>query len=144
MNHPSHPRVSFGIIVLNGEPFTRYCLRSLYPFAHEIIVVEGASPGAAGVAHSDGHSSDRTLELLREFKASEDVEGKVTIVTAEDDGHPDGFWPGEKDEQSRAYARRATGDYLWQVVVDEFYRAADTRLVLRLLAADPSIDTMSF
>ena len=144
MNHPSHPRVSFGIIVLNGEPFTRYCLRSLYPFAHEIIVVEGASPGAAGVAHSDGHSSDRTLDLLREFKASEDVEGKVTIVIAEDDGHPDGFWPGEKDEQSRAYARRATGDYLWQVDVDEFYRAADTRLVLRMLAADPSIDTMSF
>ncbi len=35
------PKVTFGIIVLNGEPFTRYCLRSLYPFAHEIIVVEG-------------------------------------------------------------------------------------------------------
>ena len=28
------PRVSFGIIVLNGEPFTRYVLRSLYSFAH--------------------------------------------------------------------------------------------------------------
>ena len=35
------PRISFGIIVFNGEPFTRYCLRALYPFAHEIIVVEG-------------------------------------------------------------------------------------------------------
>ena len=35
------PRVTFGIIVLNGEPFTRYCLRALYAFAHEIIVVEG-------------------------------------------------------------------------------------------------------
>jgi hypothetical protein len=40
-------RVSFGIIVLNGEPFTRYNLRALYPFAHEIIVVEVASPFAA-------------------------------------------------------------------------------------------------
>ena len=28
------PKVTFGIIVLNGEPFVRYCLRSLYPFAH--------------------------------------------------------------------------------------------------------------
>ena len=37
------PRVTFGIIVLNGEPFTRYCLRSLYPFAHQIIVVEGGT-----------------------------------------------------------------------------------------------------
>ena len=40
------PRVTYGIIVLNGEPFTRYCLRSLYPFAHEIIVVEGAVTAA--------------------------------------------------------------------------------------------------
>ena len=39
------PRVTFGIIVLNGEPFTRYCLRSLYPFAHQIIVVEGGHHG---------------------------------------------------------------------------------------------------
>ena len=48
-------------------------------------------------------------------------EDELVIVTAEDDGHPNGFWPGEKDEQSRAYAKRATGDYLWQVDIDEFY-----------------------
>ena len=44
------PRVSFGIIVLNGEPFTRYALRALYPFAHQIIVAEGASPHSAHAA----------------------------------------------------------------------------------------------
>lgn len=41
MSH--QPRITFGMIVLNGEPFTRYNLRALYPFAHEIIVVEGAA-----------------------------------------------------------------------------------------------------
>jgi glycosyltransferase involved in cell wall biosynthesis len=138
------PRVTFGIIVLNGEPFTRYCLRSIYPFAHEIIAVEGASPHAAAIATKDGHSTDGTLETLRRFKAEEDPEGKLQIVTAEDDGHPDGFWPGEKDEQSRAYARRATGEYLWQVDVDEFYRPADMRQVLRLLADRPGITAVSF
>ena len=40
------PRITFGIIVLNGEPFVRYNLRSLYHFAHEIIVVEGAVQAA--------------------------------------------------------------------------------------------------
>ena len=140
----ARPRISFGVIVLNGEPFTRYCLRSLYPFAHQIIVAEGASPGAAGIARADGHSSDGTLELLRELKAQEDPEDKMILVTAEDEGHPDGFWPGEKDEQSRAYASRATGDYLWQVDVDEFYRERDMEKVLRLLVSDPTIDTMSF
>ena len=76
--------------------------------------------------------------------ADEDPEGKLTVVTAEDDGHPDGFWPGEKHEQSRAYARRATGDYLWQVDIDEFYLASDMEQVLDRLAATPTVDAMSF
>ncbi len=138
------PRISFGIIVLNGAPFTRYCLRQLYPFAHQILVAEGACPGAASIARPDGHSRDGTLEELRRFAAEEDPQHKIQIITAEDEGHPDGFWPGEKDQQSRAYAQRATGDYLWQVDIDEFYRAEDMTRVQHLLAADPSITGMSF
>lgn len=140
----SRPRVTFGVIVLDGEPFTASTLRSLYPYAHEIIVVEGAAPGGRTIATPDGHSRDGTLDALRRFKADEDPDGKVTIVTAEDDGHPDGFWPGEKDEQSRAYASRATGDWLWQVDIDEFYLAADMERVLAMLAADPTIEAMTF
>ena len=64
----------------------------------------------------------------------------MTLVTAEDEGHPDGFWPGEKDEQSRAYASRATGDYLWQVDVDEFYRPERHGEGPRAARADPTID----
>jgi FkbM family methyltransferase len=138
------PRVTFGVIVLNGEPFTRYCLRALYPFAHQIVVVEGAVPAAAGVASPDGHSTDGTLDTLHAFKRSEDPEGKLLIVTAEDNGHPNGFWPGEKHEQSGAFARRATGDYLWQVDIDEFYRPDDMRTVLKLLRDDPQVTAMSF
>ncbi len=141
---PSWPRVTFGIIVLDGEPFTRYTLRSLYPFAHQIIVVEGAAPGARHIATSDGHSRDGTLEILHRFQAEEDPEGKVTIVTAEDEGHPDGFWPGEKHEQSRAYAARANGDWLWQVDIDEFYRPEEMELVLAMLASQPAIDAVTF
>ncbi len=131
------PRITFGIIVLNGEPFTRYCLRSLYPFAHEIIVVEGGHENALDVSTPDGHSTDATLETLCRFKGEEDPEDKVQIVVR------DGPWP-QKDElgnsktpQSRAYAERATGDYLWQVDIDEFYRPEEMRAVLDLLAARP-------
>ena len=53
----SIPRITFGIIVLNGEPFTRYNLQALYPFAHEIIVVEGASLRAAPAATPTGQQS---------------------------------------------------------------------------------------
>jgi hypothetical protein len=138
------PKVTFGIIVLNGEPFTRYCLRSLYPFAHEIIVVEGGHEASRAVTTADGHSLDGTLETLRRFKAEEDPEGKVTIVTR------DGFWP-TKDElgrdrtpQSREYAKRATGDYLWQVDIDEFYLPEDMQRTFDMLVSDPTITAVSF
>jgi len=113
-------RITFGMIVLNGEPFLHYNLRSLYRYAHQIIVVEGACPGAASVATHDGHSIDGTLEVLKKFKEEEDPDNKLIVVHASDDGYLDNFWP-EKDEMSQAYASRATGNYLWQVDCDEFY-----------------------
>lgn len=132
------------MIVLNGEPFLKYNLRSLYPFAHQLIIVEGAVPGARAIADANGHSTDQTLSILREFESKEDPENKVTILTAEDAGYPDGFWQGEKDEQSRQFAVRATGDFLWQVDVDEFYKPQDVQVVMDLLTADNSITAVSF
>lgn len=138
------PRITFGMIVLNGMPFIPYNLRALYPFSHQIIVVEGAAPAAKSNATPDGHSTDGTFEELRRFKTEEDPDEKLLIVTAEDEGHPDGFWPGEKDEMSQAYARRATGDWLWQVDSDEFYLAEDMRKICQMLTDDPTISAMTF
>lgn len=138
------PKITFGIIVLNGEPFTRYNLRALYPFAHEIIVVEGAAPAAASISTPDGHSIDGTLATLYRFKSQEDPENKITIITAEDEGYPNGFWPGEKHEQSQAYAKRATGDWLWQVDIDEFYQPDDMQWICKELLSDPDIYAISF
>ena len=131
------PRISFGMIVLNGEPFLRYNLRALYPFAHEIIAVEGAAPAARNIAAPDGHSRDGTLDTLRDFQANEDPQGKLRIITR------DGFW-SEKDEMSQAYANVATGDWLWQVDVDEFYQPDDMRAVCEMLANDAGITAVSF
>jgi len=131
------PRISFGMIVLNGEPFLRYTLRALYPVAHEILVVEGAAPGAAPVATADGHSRDSTLATLRAFQAEEDPQGKLQVITRE------GFW-SEKDEMSQAYAERATGDYLWQVDVDEFYQPEALQALCEMLRDAPSISAVSF
>lgn len=136
-------RITFGTIVLNGEPFTRYNLRSLYPYAHQIIVVEGACPAAKNIATPSGHSLDGTLEILHKFKAEEDPDDKLIIVTAEDEGHSDGFWT-EKDEMSQAYAKRATGDYLWQVDSDEFYKEKDMEAIIRMLESDSDITAVSF
>jgi hypothetical protein len=129
------------MIVLNGEPFVRYNLDSIYPFAHQIIVVEGACTAAKSVAAPDGHSVDGTLELLRRYAAENDPEHKLTIVTAKDEGYVDGFWP-EKNEMCWAYSKRANGDYLWQVDSDEFYVSDDIKTVLELLKT--GVDSISF
>ena len=131
------PKISFGIIVLNGEPFTRFVLRALYPFAHQILVVEGACPGAKNISTPEGHSIDGTLEVLNEFKISEDPDNKLEIITRE------GFW-SEKTEQSQAYAKRITGDYLWQIDIDEFYTNQTIEKAIDMLEADPSINGMDF
>jgi len=130
--------------VLNGEPFTRYCLRALYPFAHEIIVVEGGHEDTRIVSTPDGHSTDGTLATVRAFMRDEDPQEKVQLVTRE------GFW-AKRDEfgkdrtpQSRAYAERATGDYLWQVDIDEFYQPAAMAQVIAMLRDDPAISAVSF
>lgn len=130
-------KISFGIIVLNGEPFTKYCLRSIYEFAHEIIIVEGASKNAAPNSTPDGHSVDGTLKNIKEFINTEDPEKKVKLITRE------GFWE-EKKEMSQAYASIATGDYLWQIDIDEFYLREDMQKIISLLEKDPTITAISF
>jgi hypothetical protein len=135
-------KITFGIIVLNGEPFIRYNLRSLYPHAHQIIVVEGACRSAASVATAHGHSIDGTIQTLSRFLELEDPDKKVSIVTAQDEGYSDGFWP-EKDAMSKAYAQRATGNYLWQVDSDEFYREEDVVKLICLLQTETP-DAVSF
>ncbi len=136
-------RVSFGILALNAQPFLEYNLRALYPFAHQIIVVEGAVRAAASLATLDGHSTDGTVQMLADFKIKNDPDKKLRIISAAEEGYAYGFWP-EKDEMSRAYAKRATGDWLWQIDSDEFYREEDMGGVFSLLQADPTISVISF
>ncbi len=136
-------KITFGILALNAQPLLEYNLRALYPFAHEIIVVEGATRPAASLAGSDGHSSDGTLKMLELFKKTSDLENKLHVISATNEGHSDGLWP-EKDEMSQAFAKRASGDWLWQVDSDEFYRTQDIESIMGLLDEQPNISGISF
>lgn len=113
----------------------------MYPYAHQIVIVEGACKTALKVSTPDGHSIDGTLEVLNKYKNENDPENKLLIVTAEDEGYLNGFWP-EKTEMSKAYATRATGNYLWQVDSDEFYRDIDMKIIMNILSE--GVDAISF
>ncbi len=136
-------RITFGILALNAQPLLEYNLRALYPYAHEIIVVEGATRAAASLAGPDGHSTDNTLKMLSLFRKGSDPQNKVRVISAGDDGYADGFWP-EKDEMSQAFATRATGDWLWQVDSDEFYLEVDMREIVAMLEKSSDISGISF
>jgi hypothetical protein len=131
------PKISFGIIVLNGEPFTKYCLRSIYPYAHEIIIVEGATENAKSISTPEGHSLDDTLKKINEFIFEEDATKKVKLITRES------FWK-EKNEMSEAYSSMATGNFLWQIDIDEFYLKDDMEKIVSILEKDPPISAISF
>lgn len=122
-------KISFGMIVVNGEPFIKYNLENLYPHAHEIIIVEGAVERFKR-STPDGHSVDKTVEVIKSFP---DPQGKIKLIQC------DGFWP-EKDEMSNAYMDICTGDYIWQVDVDEFYKSVDIEKIKRLLSEKPEIE----
>jgi hypothetical protein len=130
----SDVRITFGMIVLNGDPFIQYNLGSIYNWASQIIVVEGACRTSSSCATKDGHSIDNTLIEISKFKALNDPRGIVELVTAKDEGFEDGFWP-EKTEMCQAFAKRATGNYLWQVDSDEFYHEQDMPKIIEMLRA---------
>jgi len=127
-------RFSAGIIVLNGMPWLPWLLRSLYPLMDEIVVVEGAVISAAHSATPDGRSLDGTAAALAAFP---DPDRKITRIQKK------GFWD-EKDAMSAAYAEACTGDYLWQVDGDEFYKAADVRWIQNYLRRNPEVGAVSF
>lgn len=105
---------SFGIIVHNGAGFLRECIESVYPVAHEIIVVEGSDRYAAFLADGRGLSVDGTSDLL---KSVADPEHKIRYVAA---GRVE-----DKTEQCNHYMRLCTGDWIWELDSDELWREDD-------------------
>ncbi len=104
------PRFSFVMIVLNGMPFIEYSLKSVYDFAHEIIIVEGAVENCMFAANADGSSTDGTVEFIESFP---DPQNKIKLVRSR--------WP-EKCEMQNEALKHVTGDYVWLIDSDEVYK----------------------
>jgi ADP-heptose:LPS heptosyltransferase/predicted O-methyltransferase YrrM/glycosyltransferase involved in cell wall biosynthesis len=126
------PRFSFVTIVLNGMPFIEHALKAVYPFAHEIIVVEGAVENCQFAANSDGSSRDGTVDCIRNMP---DPSGKIRLLQ--------GKWP-EKCEMQNAALAHVTGDYVWLMDSDEIYRSEDLEKIREMIQADPSITQVNF
>jgi len=120
------------MIVLNGMPFIEYSLKSVYDFAYEIIIVEGAVENCMFAANPDGSSTDGTVEFIKSFP---DPQKKIRLVQ--------GRWP-EKCEMQNEALKYVTGDYVWLIDSDEVYRSQDVEKIKEILKSDSSITQVNF
>lgn len=128
-------KITFGMIVFNAESnlpdgMLEACIKNIYDIAHEIIIVEGATKavthyfdGDTSKFTNDGKSTDNTVSIIRNIP---DPLNKINLIEST------GFWNG-KTEMCNAWARIATGDYVWQIDSDEFYHPDDIKKLISYL-----------
>ncbi len=126
------PKFSFVMIVLNGMPFIEYSLKSVYDFAHEIIIIEGAVENCMFAANPDGSSTDGTVEFIQSFP---DPQNKIRLIQ--------GRWP-EKCEMQNEALKYVTGDYIWLIDSDEVYKREHLEKIKEIIKKEPSITQVNF
>ena len=106
-------KITFGMIVFEGDYVLKQCLEQVYPFASQILIAEG--PVSYWQRQGRTTSLDNTNKILNEFP---DPENKIKVVHGQYD---------EKDDQCRAYMQHINDDidYLWNLDSDEVYKTED-------------------
>jgi len=117
-------KITFGMIVLNGDQVLEETLSSVYPYAHQILIAEGP----VGYWQQQGYttSMDGTNEILENFP---DPDNKIKIVHSQ---------YSEKDEQCNAYMEFLDDetDYIWNLDCDEVFKPEDIEKVINLLETE--------
>jgi len=127
-------KISYIMNVINGEPFIKAQLGSIYHHADEIIIVEGAYEKFRHASTSEGRSVDTTLDSIRSFP---DPDKKITLIAN----------PGFYDDRlgmCNELLKHVTGDVIWQVDVDEFFLDETHHYIRQAFDSDLELDRVSF
>ena len=119
--------------VLNGEPFIKYQLKSIYKFAHEIIIVEGAYKKFRHAAKKF-RSKDKTVKIIKNFY---DPKNKIKLIVKNE-------YYEDRMEMCNEFMKFISGDVIWQIDVDEFYDDKTHKIVNELFSKDKQLDQISF
>lgn len=114
-------KITFGMIVLNGNQVLEETLASVYPYAHQILIAEG--PVSYWQQQGYTTSADGTNDILNSFP---DPDNKIKIVHSQ---------YTEKDDQCNAYMQFLDDetDYIWNLDCDEVFKPEDIETVISLL-----------
>ena len=118
INNP--PRLVQCIQCHNEEEFIGLTLQSIYNEVDQIICIEGAVKNRPN-STEDGHSTDRTVEIIKDFRENSDPLNKLLFVQIKK--------PFEDLEQLKQtfIDLSCPGDWLIINDADEFYRPEDIK-----------------
>lgn len=117
-------KISFGMIVFNGDYVLEENLGTIYPFAHEIIISEGPVKHYQKLGFNQ--STDKTIDIIKSFP---DPDNKIKLIQEK--------WEN-KDQMCNAFLKPMTGDYVWHVDSDEIYLPSDIEKIIQYLENNKS------
>lgn len=112
----SKPRIIQCIQCVNEEKLIEACMLQLYDKVDRIIVIEGAVKNKvdAQQATPDGHSLDRTVEIIEEVKKNKDPDKKIIFVRI------DRPWIDLEELKNTFFQYMQDGDWMLITDADEF------------------------
>jgi len=114
----------------NEEEFAHAVLGSLYDEVDRILAIEGAVENRPN-ATEDGHSTDRTVEIINDFKENHDPDNKVIIISIPK------FWKNLEEMKQTFLDMSIPGDWILINDADEFYRPEDIRRLRQAIELEP-------
>ena len=124
------PRLVQCIQMHNEEEFADAVLRSIYNEVDRIIVIEGAVENRPN-STDDGHSTDSTVEIIRDFKDNHDPDKKVIFIQIKKP------WKNLEDMKQTFLDMSVPGEWIIINDADEFYRPKDIRRLRRAIELNP-------
>jgi hypothetical protein len=125
------PKIVQCIQCFNEEEFIEYTLRSIYNAVDHIRVVEGAVGNQIN-ATPDGHSTDKTVEIIRNFMEHDDPDGKVQLIQI------DRPFKDLEEMKQKFLAYAIKGEWLLINDCDEFYKPEDITLLRKAIEWQPT------
>lgn len=110
------PRIVQVIQACNEEKLIEACMLQLYNKVDRIIVIEGAvkSKVEAGQATPDGHSLDKTVDIIKDVKTNKDPDKKIVFVRI------DRPWSDLEELKNCFFQYMQDGDWMLITDADEF------------------------
>jgi len=129
----SRPKIVQCIQCVGEETLIEACILQVYDQVDKILVIEGGTQNKVNAkqATSDGHSLDRTVEIIKEVKANKDPDKKIVFVQI------DRAWASLEELKNTFFQYMQDGDWMLITDTDEFIHPETVSLLREAISIEP-------